>query len=132
MQQIIQTGYLGRDVKMRYTPEGTAVADFSLGVTVGWGDRKHTQWWKVTSWKNLAETVNTYLSKGSWVMVIGTVNDEDGNPRMWDGNDGSKRSSFEMTANSIEFGPKVDNQQRQPGPAPAAAAGYDQGDEIPF
>ena len=133
MQQIIQTGYLGRDVTMRYTPGGKAVADFSLAVKVGWGEREHTQWWKVTCWEKLGETVNEYLAKGRWVQVLGTINDEDGNPRLWQGNGGETRSSFEMTAKSIEFGPRVDNtQQVRPGPAPAAAAGYDEGDEIPF
>jgi len=130
MQQIIQTGYLGKDVEMRYTPEGTAVANFSLGVTVGWGDRKHTQWWKVTCWKKLAETVNQYLAKGKWVQVLGTVNDDDGNPRTWQGKDGSTRASFEMTANSIEFGPRQDNGGGSHGAPPLGLE--EDGPEIPF
>jgi len=109
MQQLILAGYLGKDVELRYTPEGTAVANFSLGVQVGWGDRKHTQWWKVTCWRKLAETVNSYLSKGRWVIVFGEVQDENGNPRTWQANDGTTRASFECTANSVDFGPRQDN-----------------------
>ena len=109
MQEIIQTGYLGKDVEMRYTPGGKAVANFSLAVKVGWGENKHTQWWRVTCWQKLAETVNQYLSKGRWVLVQGTVQDEDGNPRTWQANDGTTKASFEMTANSIDFGPRQDD-----------------------
>lgn len=107
MQQLLLTGYLGRDTEMRYTPQGMAVCDFSLGVSVGYGDNKHTQWWKVTCWRKLAETVNEYLHKGSWVQVIGEVTDDNGNPRVWTGKDGTAHASFEMTANSVDFGPRT-------------------------
>jgi single-strand DNA-binding protein len=128
MQQLTQTGYLGKDPEMRYTPGGKAVTNFSLGVTVGWGENKHTQWWKVTCWQKLAETVNQYLSKGKWVLVQGTVNDEDGNPRLWQGNDGNSRASFEMTANSVDFGPRQDNGgQKEEEPYPNAVE-----NDIPF
>jgi len=128
LQQILMTGYLGRDVEMRYTPQGTAVADFSLGVTVGWGDNKHTQWWKVTCWRGLAETVSQYLHKGSWVQVIGEVQDDDGNPRVWTGKDGVAHASFECTAKEIDFGPRQSSDAFEPNdPAPEIEA-----QEIPF
>jgi single-stranded DNA-binding protein len=55
----------------------------------------------------LAETVNQYLSKGRQVYVEGEVNGEDvdgvRNPRVWTGNDGTPRASFEITAQTVRF-----------------------------
>jgi len=132
MQQLIIAGYLGKDPEMRYTPDGTAVTNFSVGVSVGWGDKKHTQWWRVTSWRKLAETVNTYLQKGKWVIVFGEVQDDDGNPRTWKANDGTTKASFEMTANSIDFGPRQDSGGQSNGGGDERLGLEDESPEIPF
>jgi single-stranded DNA-binding protein len=55
----------------------------------------------------LAETVNTYLSKGRQVFVEGEVAGEASggsqNPRVWTGNDGVARASYEITARTVKF-----------------------------
>lgn len=122
-------GNVGRDPQMRYTPDGVAVTDFSVATkeTVsktlpngqarscpqGWKESFNgknwevTVWWRVTCWRKLAETVNQYLTKGQQVFVEGTISGEatDGtlNPRVWTGNDGAPRASFEVTAQTIKF-----------------------------
>ena len=122
-------GYVGRDPQMRYTPDGTPVTDFSVATTetisktaIGGGERpcpqgwkesyngrnwEVTTWWRVTCWRGLAETVNQYLTKGRQVFVEGQVSGEamDGNlnPRVWQGNDGTHRATFELTARTVKF-----------------------------
>jgi single-strand DNA-binding protein len=118
-------GRVGRDPQMRYTPDGTPVTDFSVATTTtlsketrpecpaGWKESYNgrnwelTTWWRVTCWRGLAETVNQYLTKGRQVFVEGEVNgaDENGvrNPRVWTGNDGTPRASFEITARTVKF-----------------------------
>jgi single-strand DNA-binding protein len=114
---------------MRYTPDGTPVTSLSLATneTVsktnfdgserpcpqGWKESYNgrnweiTTWWRVTCWRGLAETVNQYVSKGQQLFVEGIVQGEatDGslNPRVWTGNDGVARASFELTARTVKF-----------------------------
>jgi single-strand DNA-binding protein len=110
---------------MRYTQDGTPVTNFSVATTTtiskntraecpaGWKESYNgrnwelTTWWRVSCWRGLAETVNQYLTKGRQVFVEGEVSgvDENGarNPRVWTGNDGVARASFEITARTVKF-----------------------------
>jgi len=47
--QVTALGRLGSDPELRYTPSGTAVANFSLATDVGWGDNKSTVWFRVNA-----------------------------------------------------------------------------------
>jgi len=128
-QRVTLIGHVGQDPQMRYTPEGVPVTNFSVATkeTIsktlpngnerscpqGWKESYNgrnwevTTWWRVTCWRGLAETVNSYLSKGRQVFVEGTVSGEasDGtlNPRVWSGQDGVSRASFEITAQTVKF-----------------------------
>lgn len=77
MQTII-VGHVGRDVTLRYTQDGTPVCDFSVAVTTksGKGENRveKTTWFKVTCWRQLAETAKEYVRKGGAIMVVGTIN----------------------------------------------------------
>ncbi len=112
---IIIVGFLGRDPVMRFTPSGQAVCDFSVATdylrAAGTNEdgaaresRKETSWFRVTVWGKQAESCNTYLHKGSQVLVEGRLMpDEGGNPRLWTRSDGTPAASFEVTANVVRF-----------------------------
>lgn len=107
-QQIVLVGNLGRDPELRYTSSGTPVANFSMATNEKWTDsndeqQERTTWWKVTLWRRQAEVANEYLTKGSQVMVAGTisVDPETGQPRIWTDRDGNARVSLEMTARKL-------------------------------
>ena len=128
-QRVTLIGRVGQDPQMRYTPEGVPVTNFSVATTEtiskttfsgaerpcpqGWKESYNgrnweiTTWWRVACWRNLAETTNQDLSKGRLVFVEGTVSGEasDGtlNPRVWTGQDGIARASFELTARDVKF-----------------------------
>lgn len=103
-QRIEFIGNLGRDPEMRYTPTGQAVTNFSAAVTETIKGEKKTVWIRVTTWGNLAEICNKYLSKGSKVFVEGKLNfDETGNPRVYEKNDHSWGANFEVTAFRVVF-----------------------------
>ena len=128
-QRVTLIGHVGQDPQMRFTPDGTAVTNISVATkeTIsksmpgggerscpqGWKESYNgrnwevTTWWRVTCWRGLAETANQYLTKGRLVYVEGRVNGEavDGNlnPRVWTGNDGVARASFELTAATVKF-----------------------------
>jgi single-strand DNA-binding protein len=108
--KIIIAGNLGRDPEMRYTPDGTPVTNFSVATNRRWSSPDGTQneetvWFRVTAWRQLAELCNQYLSKGRQVLVEGrmTADRETGGPRVWTGNDGQPRASFEVTALTVRF-----------------------------
>ena len=66
---------------------------------------EETIWIRVSAWGKLAEVCNQYLSKGRLVLVEGRLNpDKDtGGPRIWEGNDGQARASFEVVAQTVKF-----------------------------
>jgi single-strand DNA-binding protein len=110
-QKIIVVGNLGGDPEMRYMPDGTAVTNFSVATNRRWNDRNtgqpvdETTWFRVSVWGRQAETANQYLSKGRKVLVEGRMrpDPESGGPRIWTGQDGAPRASYEITAESVKF-----------------------------
>jgi single-strand DNA-binding protein len=109
-QTIIIAGNLGRDPEMRYLQSGQAVTSFSVATnrqyTNSRGEQiKETIWFRVSAWGRQAEICNQYLSKGSKVLVEGrlTADPDTGGPRVWTGQDGSTRASFEITAQTVRF-----------------------------
>ena len=80
--------------------------------------RDETVWFRVSVWGRQAESCNQYLRKGRQVLVEGRLNpDDNGNPRIWNAQDGTPRASFEVTAQTVRFLGGRDD------------AGYDTGDD---
>ena len=110
-QKIIIVGNLGGDPEMRYMSDGTAVTNFSVATNRRWTNRSsgeqqdETTWFRVSVWGRQAETANEYLSKGQQVLVEGRMrpDPQTGGPRMWTGQDGTARASFEITARNVRF-----------------------------
>lgn len=109
-EQYFIVGNAGKDPEMRFTPSGQAVCNFSVGVnhqyTNSNGEQvKETKWVRVVTWGKQAETCNQYVKKGSKVLVVGRLNadKETGSPKVFQKQDGSWGSSFEMTASTVRF-----------------------------
>ena len=107
-QTIIIGGNVGRDPEMRYTPGRQAVTSFSVATNRQYTNNngetvKETIWFRVSAWGKQAETCNQYLKKGSKVLVEGrlTADPATGGPRVWTGQDGSTRASFEVSAGTV-------------------------------
>jgi single-strand DNA-binding protein len=106
LNQILLIGNVGQDPEMRYTPSGAAVTNFSLAVNYRRSSRggdvqdvqEETEWFRVSAWNRLAETVNQYLVKGSKVFVDGRFQS-----RQYVGSDGQTRTSNEVIANRVLF-----------------------------
>ncbi|HET7009754.1 MAG TPA: single-stranded DNA-binding protein [Anaerolineales bacterium] len=107
--KIILVGNLGRDPEMRYTPSGQAVTNLSVATNRTYTDNsgnqvKQTVWFRISVWGKQAEATHQYLRKGRQVLVEGRLNpDDNGNPRIWTGQDGSPRASYEVTAETVRF-----------------------------
>lgn len=133
---LIIVGNVGRDPEMRYTPSGQPVTSFSVATSRQYTGSngqtvKETIWFRVSTWGKLAETMNTYLKKGTKVLVEGTLKPDPatGNPRTFQRQDGTTGASYEVTANTVRFlSPRADGTSDEAA-APAEGGG---GDEIPF
>lgn len=107
--KVIIVGNLGRDPEMRYTPKGTPVTNFSVATNRRWTNEdgsqgEETTWFRVSAWGKLGEVCNQYLSKGRQVFIEGNLRpDENGGPRIWTGQDGQARASFEVVAQTVKF-----------------------------
>ena len=107
--KVILVGNLGRDPEMRYTPSGQAVTNLSVATNRTYTDNagtqvKQTVWFRVSVWGKQAEASHQYLRKGRQVLVEGRLNpDDNGNPRIWNAQDGTPRASFEVTAETVRF-----------------------------
>ena len=129
-QTIILVGNLGRDPEMRYTPSGQAVTSFSVATNRQYTNNngemvKETIWFRVSAWGKMAETCNQYLKKGSKVLVEGrlTADATTGGPRIWTGQDGSPRASFEVSASTVRFLSSRGEVESGQGAAPASDEG---------
>lgn len=81
VNKVILLGNLGRDPEMRYTPDGTAIASFSLATSENFKDRdgnkqERTEWHNVTLFGRQAEIAGEYLRKGSQAYIEGRLKTE--------------------------------------------------------
>ena len=101
--KIIVIGNLGRDPELRYTPQGTAVCDFSIATNEKKRDKSGemqdvTTWFRVTTWGKQAENASKYLSKGKSVYIEGRLRLEEYTDR-----DGKIRFNLEVNASDMQF-----------------------------
>ena len=140
INKVILIGRLGRDPEVRYTPDGTAVANFSIATSDEWKDkstgekRERTEWHRIVAWRKLGELCGEYLSKGRQVYIEGRLQTRD-----WQDRDGNKRYTTEVIATDVQFlGPKESAAQAGgfDGPPPYGPEPPDMGsgddDDIPF
>ena len=140
MSDQIIVGNLGRDPEMRYQPSGTPVTDFSVAVnrqyTNNAGERiSDVVWFRISTWGKQAEVCNQYLKKGSKVLIEGRLayDRTTGGPRVWQGQDGTYRSGFELVARSVRFLDKKGNETGVVAHVDEAAFAAGVGEEdIPF
>ena len=102
INKVILVGRLGRDPELRYTPSGTAVANFSLATDERWSSNGETQsrteWHNIVVWSKLAEICNQYLTKGRLVFIEGRLQTRD-----WEDKDGNKRRTTEIVASDMKM-----------------------------
>ena len=102
LNKVVIMGRFTKDPELRRTGSGTAVTSFSLACDRDFksqsGD-KETDFIEVVAWKNTAEFVSKYFSKGRMAVVEGRLQIRD-----WTDKDGGKRRSAEVVADNVYFG----------------------------
>lgn len=143
LNKVMLIGRLGSDPELRYTPDGTAVANFSIATSEEWKDKnsgekkERTEWHRIVAWRKLGEICGEYLAKGKQVYVEGRIQ-----TRSWEDKDGNKRYTTEIVASDIQFlgvkdsnseGGSYINKSAAGGPdMPAPQGSETRDDDIPF
>lgn len=99
MNICIVNGRLTADPDLRTTPNGTSVCTFRIANNERYGTEQKTNYFSVVAWRQTAEFVSKFFSKGKAIIVSGAM----GNREYTDKN-GEKRTVFEITAEKVEFG----------------------------
>lgn len=96
----IASGNIGKDIDVRFTPNGKCIGSFSLPVRSGWGDNEKTSWVRCKVIGDRAEKLQPYLIKGALVTVTGCFELEE-----WE-KGGVKHSIPVIIVNDIVLPPK--------------------------
>ena len=103
LNKIFIMGRLTRDPELRHTQTSASVASFTLAVDRDFKDKqtgeRTTDFIDVVAWRQTAEFVSRYFSKGRMAVVEGRLQIRD-----WTDKDGNKRRSAEVIADNIYFG----------------------------
>ena len=118
LNRITVMGRLVRDPELRHTQSGIPVCSITIACDRDYKDAdgsKSTDFIDIVAWRNTAEFISKYLSKGRMAVIDGRLQLRD-----WTDREGNRRRSAEILANSVNFGDSRPQQQSQTAPAPAS------------
>lgn len=103
LNKVMIIGNLGKDPEIRYTPSGSAVANFSVACNRRYKTREgeqrdETEWVRVVCWNRQAEIAGQYLQRGSQVFVEGRLQ-----TRSWEDQQGQTRYMTEVVATNFQM-----------------------------
>jgi len=103
LNKIMLIGNLGKDPDLQVTSEGTPFVRFSLAInrsykTASGTKKEETEWFNIVAWRQLAETCEKYLHKGSKVYIEGRLTQ-----RKYTDKNGQERTSIEVIASDMEM-----------------------------
>jgi single-strand DNA-binding protein len=98
--RIILVGRLTRDPELRATPDGMSVVRFTLAVDRGGraGEERQTDFFDIVAFRQLADNVANYTTKGRLVLVEGRLQ-----TRSYTDREGNKRKAYEVLADTVRF-----------------------------
>lgn len=138
VNKVIIVGRLGSDPEVKTVSSGQTVCRLSVATSENWTDRdgqkqERTEWHRIVIWGRIAEVCGQHLSKGRQVYLEGRLQ-----TRSWEDQQGQKKYTTEIVANTVQFLGSNDRSQGQSmgssagsqdfGPEPS----FDSSEEIPF
>jgi single-strand DNA-binding protein len=142
LNRVYLMGNLTREVEMRSTPSGMAVADLGVAVNERYRNKEGQEVEKtcfadVVVWGRQAETCERYLAKGSGVLVEGRLQLD-----RWSTEAGEKRSRLRVRADRVQFVGRPRGNGVEPGAGLVSPSGSEvpvaaaqepsEGDNLPF
>jgi single-strand DNA-binding protein len=94
----ILAGNVTRDPELRFTNSGVAVCNFGLAINRVRSKDEEVDFFDISAWRELGETIANYKKKGDPILVEGRLQ-----YRTWEAQDGSKHSKIEVVADNVQF-----------------------------
>lgn len=97
---VVLTGRLTADPELKNTTNGIPVCSFSIAVDRRYkqGEERQTDFINIVAWRQTAEFITRYFSKGSMIGIEGSIQ-----TRRYQDKDGNNRTVFEVVANNVQF-----------------------------
>lgn len=143
LNKVVLMGRLTRDPELKYTPSNVAVCSFSIAVDRRYarpGEQRQADFINIVTWRNTAEFVSKYFTKGQLINVCGSLQ-----TRTWDDAQGVKHYATEVVADEVNFcgdnrngnAPQGDMNQgfaanTQSSPVSSGFTPMDTDDDLPF
>ncbi len=96
--RVVLAGNLTRDPELRFTNNGIPVCQFGIAVNRVRSKSEEVDFFDITAWRELGETIANYKKKGEPILVEGKLQ-----YRTWEAQDGSKRSKVDVVADNVQF-----------------------------
>ena len=110
MNKVFLIGNLTRDPELSKTPSGVSVCKFSIAVNRRTNGDPKTDFYNITVWRGLGETVAKYAKKGNKIAVCGNIELRD-----YEDREGHKRTAIDIIAQDVEFlTPKSEQTEEKP------------------
>lgn len=131
LNAVVIMGRLTADPELKTTQSGVAVTSFTLAVDRYAKEERKTDWVDVVAWRQTAEFICKYFTKGQMIAVTGSIQ-----TRNWEDKQGNKRKAVEIVAREVSFcgskeGPKQERKEEDT--LPDTSGGWLDGDtDLPF
>jgi len=96
--RVVLGGNLTRDPELRFTQNGVPVCSFSIAVNRVRSKSEAVDFFNVSAWRELGETVANYKKQGDPILVEGRLQ-----YRTWQTQEGIKRSAVDVVADNVQF-----------------------------
>jgi single-strand DNA-binding protein len=119
--RVVLAGNLTRDPELRFTGNGVPVCGFGIAVNRVRSKNEEVDFFDVSAWRELGETIANYKKKGDPILIEGRLQF-----RSWEADDGTKRNKVDIVADNIQFlssGPGGESGNGGNGGGQRAAAG---------
>ena len=126
--KVILIGNLVEDPELKQTPSGVAVTNFRIAVSRRFkkDGEQDADFISIVAWRNTAEFVNRYFTKGKSILVCGSLQS-----RSWKDKDGNNRSTLEVVADEVSFVDRKTDEGTAPStPAPPYSATREEFEEM--
>jgi single-strand DNA-binding protein len=109
--RVVLAGNLTRDPELRFTNNGIPVCQFGIAVNRVRSKSEEVDFFDITAWRELGETIANYKKKGDPILVEGKLQ-----YRTWEAQDGSRRSKVDVVADNVQFLGRGDSSGEGGGP----------------
>jgi single-strand DNA-binding protein len=96
--RVVLAGNLTRDPELRFTNNGVPVCGFGIAVNRVRSKNEEVDFFDVSAWRELGETIANYKKKGDPILIEGRLQF-----RQWEAQDGSKRNKVDIVADNVQF-----------------------------